>query len=247
MTPRSLSRKGPLLRRLGLALGLILLCCLATGGVAGAAPGDLTLAINSLDLSAYPQASFVLQLGGESASNLEDLGQGLGHAPGRWQDRPCRFASGGRRGCRRARADGAPDRRIRQHEGRGDQRPRQMPPLPSSTPCARPTAPRCKRSTLSFGLSRPSPTTRNALKASLAGLNPQKETALYDALIKALASFGSASSGQRSLRDTRFRWWRHGEHGHTRPGPGGRAFQRHPCLRDRAEEHRVRLATPGRA
>ena len=37
---------------------------------------------------------------------------------------------------------------------------------------------------------------KNALKASLAGLNPQKETALYDALIKALASFGSASSGQ---------------------------------------------------
>ena len=44
---------------------------------------------------------------------------------------------------------------------------------------------------------------KNALKASLAGLNPQKETALYDALIKALASFGSASSGRGSLRDTR--------------------------------------------
>ena len=39
---------------------------------------------------------------------------------------------------------------------------------------------------------------KDALKASLAGLNPQKETALYDALINAIASFGSGSgSGAR--------------------------------------------------
>ena len=59
-------------------------------------------------------------------------------------------------------------------------------------------APQLRRSTRQFRTLQTFTSDKNALKASLAGLNPQKETALYDALIKALASFGpSPKTGAR--------------------------------------------------
>ncbi len=73
MTPRSSKTRGALPRRLGLFFCLVVAGCLLAGGVAGAAQGDLTLGLGPLNLSNSPQASVVLQLGGEAAANIGDL------------------------------------------------------------------------------------------------------------------------------------------------------------------------------
>jgi tight adherence protein B len=178
-----------------LALALVLVCCLVTGGVADAAQQDLTLSVGTPDLSAYPEASFVLQLGGASAGQLPDLGKdsialeidgkpvpvdsvqvaGAGVAV------PVQTAllideSGSMKGDAIKAASGAAAAFIDA-----------MRPADSAA---------TEAFNVEFRTLQAFTSDKAALKTSLAKLNPQKETALYDALIKALASFGTATGGQ---------------------------------------------------
>jgi tight adherence protein B len=195
MTPPSHKRKSPLLRRLGLALGLILLCCLATSGVVDAAPGDLTLSISSLDLSAYPQASFVLQLGGGSASSLDDLGKDSVALQIDGKSTPLDSLQAAGAGI------AAPVQTVLLIDESGSMNGEAIKAA-SDAAAAFVDAMRPGDSAAveafneQFRTLQTFTSDKNVLKASLAGLSPQKETALYDALGKALASFGPASSGR---------------------------------------------------
>ena len=71
--PSSRRQRRPLARRLVLTFCLLVLGVLTSVAVAGAAGGGLSLVLSSLDLSAYPQISVALQMGGEQAVALGDV------------------------------------------------------------------------------------------------------------------------------------------------------------------------------
>ena len=193
MTPRSHRAGGRLLRRLGLVFGLILCCCLVTSGLAGAAQGDLTLAISSPDLSAYPT-------GLVRAATWRRIRARRG---------PLQELSGSKSTARPSPVDSlkaagagvaAPVQTVllidesRQHEGRGDCSGLGGGLHVHRRHAARRIPPRWRPLTSISGRCRLSER-HGALKASLDCLDPTKETALYDALVKALASFPPASHG----------------------------------------------------
>ncbi len=198
MTQRS-SRRRPtggtyrLLRRSGLGLAVLLLCLLAGGAMASAA-GDLTVAISSLDTEGYPQASVVVQLGGQASSDLQSLSKD----------------------AVTAQVDGA-DVTIDSVEaaGAGVALPVQTVLLIDQSGSMKGDAITAAAAAATsfidamregdtasvqafndgFATLQAFTSDKDALKKSLTGLAPANETALYDALAKAVASFGTASSG----------------------------------------------------
>ena len=195
MTPRLSKTRGSLPRRLGLFVCLVVAGCLLAGGVAGAAQSDLTLGLGPLDLSNSPQASVVLQLGGEAAANIGDLSKDSVtvqvdgktipvdslQAAGEGVAAPVETVllideSGSMKGEAVAAATDAASRFI------DAMRPGDLTSVQAFNE--------------EFRTLQTFTDDKDALKASLAQLEPKKETALYDAVIKAIASFGTAPSGR---------------------------------------------------
>jgi tight adherence protein B len=193
MTHRSSSRRGRLFRRLGLGLGLIILGCLATAAVAGAAPGDLTLALSSLDLSKYPQASVVLQLGGASALT-GDIGQDAVTVQVDGSTVPLSSIQAAGQGV------AIPIQTVLLIDESGSMKGEAITAASAAATSfidamREGDTAAVQAFNVQFRTLQSFTADKNALKASLSGLAPQKETALYDALIKALASFGTSSNG----------------------------------------------------
>lgn len=193
MTRRSCSRTGAFLRRTAVTLAVVALCALATATFAGAAPGDLTLAITSVDASA-PQATAQVQLGGPAAAGLGTLDKSAFSVRVDGVEVPLESAT--------AAGDGAP-------------LPVQVVLLiDESGSMKREAVAAAAAAARKFIASmRPDDTIaiqafnegfrtlqsftgdQAALEASLDKLAPGKETALYDALIKSLQSFGAGQPG----------------------------------------------------
>jgi tight adherence protein B len=194
MTRRSSSTKGRLRRLAGLVVGLALLCCLAVGGVALAAPGDLTLAIGPLDLAAPPQASFVLQLGGASALTAGDLTKDSVRLLVDGIEVPVdSFAPAGE-------GVAVPIQTVLLIDESGSMQGEAIAAASAAAAtfidAMRPGDTAATQAfNEEFRTLQDFTGDKEALKASLAGLDPRRETALYDALIKALASFGPDPSG----------------------------------------------------
>ena len=179
---------------IGFALALAVLCGSGTGAVAEAASGDLTLAITSLDLSAYPTVSIAVQLGGPLAPSLGTLTQDAFslHVDGS----PIQAGSVEEAGTGAA----LPVQTVLLIDESGSMKGEA---ITSAAVAARRFLAAMRpgdtaaiqafneefRSLHSFSGD------SAALTASLDGLKPQKETGLYDALLKCFASFGAASEG----------------------------------------------------
>ncbi len=195
-------RRHGLIALIVLALALTLFVVLSPATVVVAAPGDLTLTITGTDLSAFPMASVVVQLGGPLAAGLGTLGSDAFNikvdgtqvdaevteaAPG--TPLPVRTAllideSGSMKGEAVGAAAVAAQRFLETMR-------------PGDTVAV-------QAFNTSFRTLDAFSADRAALTDSLAGLAPQKETALYDALLQSLASFGattgdSAEAGSRYL------------------------------------------------
>ena len=176
---------------IGFALALAVLCGSGTGAVAEAAPGGLTLAITSLDLSAYPTASIAVQLGGPLAPSLGTLTQDAFslHVDGS----PIQAGSVEEAGTGAA----LPVQTVLLIDESGSMKGEA---ITSAAAAARRFLAAMRpgdtagiqafneefRSLQSFSGD------KAALTSVLDELKPQKETGLYDALLKSLASFGAA-------------------------------------------------------
>jgi tight adherence protein B len=166
-----------------------------TGGIAGAAQGDLTLGLGPLNLSNSPQASVVLQLGGEAAATVGDLSKDSVtvqidgkiipvdslQAAGEAVATPVETVllideSGSMKGEAIAAEAEAAAKFI------DAMRPGDLAAVQAFNE--------------EFRTLQTFTDDKEALKASLAQLDPKKETALYDAVIKAIASFGTTPSGR---------------------------------------------------
>jgi tight adherence protein B len=160
------------------------------------AQGELTITAGPPDLSAYPQSSFLLQLGGVAAATMGDLtkdavtlevdgrpvpvdtlrvaGEGIA-AP--IQTVLLIDESGSMKGEAIAAASQAASAFI------DSMRPADIAAIQAFND--------------QFRTLQTFTNDKNSLKASLAGLNPQKETSLYDAVIKAVSSFDSGPQAAR--------------------------------------------------
>jgi len=164
-------------------------------GIGWAAQNDLTLVINSLDLSAYPKAAITVQLGGEAAATLGDLGKEA-------------FA---------VRVDGrAVPVEALQVAGEAVSIPTQTLLLVDESGSMKGEAIQGAAAAAAAFIDAMRPQDRAAiqvfnegfrtlqdftgdkesLKKSLANLQPAKETALYDALLKSFLTLEASSSGQ---------------------------------------------------
>jgi tight adherence protein B len=184
---RARRRRLCVLAALAVALALPASVAHGVSVVASAAPGDLTLSITSTDLSAYPQTSAVVQLGGPLAARLGTLS---GDA----------FS---------VKVDGAPVQAEVTEAAPGTVLPVQTALLIDESGSMKGEATRAAAAAAQRFLEAMRSGDTAAVQAfnegfrtlhdftgeqgplsdSLGGLSPQKETALYDALLKSLASF----------------------------------------------------------
>jgi len=183
-------------RQIGTAVFLVLWAAALLGGIlaptATAANGDLTLSITSLDMAAYPSVSAGVQLGGPLASTLPTLTAEA-------------FS---------AQVDGSPVTVTAAAEAGTAALPVQTVLLidESGSMKGEAIASAAQAAGSFITMMRPGDTAavqafntdfrtlqtftddQTALTAALEGLQPRKETALYDALLKSYASFGAAST-----------------------------------------------------
>jgi tight adherence protein B len=180
--------------RLALLAGLVVAFLLGIGGLGLGLQSDLTLVINSLDLSSYPQATIGVQLGGEAAATLGDLDAGA-------------FA---------LQVDGRPVA-VDSVQAAGDvvNVPTQTVLLVDESGSMKGEAIQGAAAAAAAFIEAMRPEDRAAiqafnegfrtlagftgdqglLKASLAQLQPAKETALYDALLRAFETLEGAGPG----------------------------------------------------
>ena len=188
MTRQPSRRRRPLLRRLALTFCLLALGFLTAVAVASAAGGGLSLALSNLDLSAYPQVSVAMQMGGAQAAALGDVtrdeisvkvdgnqvpvdslktaGEGVALSV---QTVLLIDESGSMKGDAMTAASAAATTFI------DAMKPSDMAAVEAFNE--------------GFRLLQTFNGDTGALKASLSSLAPQKETALYDAVLKSIASF----------------------------------------------------------
>jgi len=188
MTRRPYKGRHSPLRRFALTLGLLVLGCLTTVAVASAAGGDLSLALSSLDMSAFPQVSVALQMGGGQAATLGDLSKEMISVKVDGNSVPVDSltTAGG--------SVAVPVQTVLLIDESGSMKGEAITAASAAATtfidAMRPEDTAAVQAfntefrTLQDFTSDPA-----ALKASLTALAPQKETALYDALLKGLASF----------------------------------------------------------
>jgi tight adherence protein B len=188
-------KRRPLLRRFILTLCLFALGCVVAAGLAGAAgaAGGLSLQLSNLDLAAYPQISVAMQMGGEQAASgdvkkdeisvrldgkvvpVDSLNTAGGSVAVPVQTLLLIDESGSMKGEAITAASGAATTFI--------------DAMRSGDTAAIEAFNTDFRSLQAFS------SDSGALKASLSSLAPQKETALYDAVAKALATFPEENTG----------------------------------------------------
>jgi tight adherence protein B len=182
------TKRRPLLKRLILTFCLLVVGFFTAATVAGAAGGGLSLVLSNLDMSAYPHVSVAMQMGGEQAAALGDVtkdeisikvdgtavpvdslktaGQGVAPAV---HTVLLIDASGSMKGAAITAASAAATTFV--------------DAMKTNDTAA------VEAFNVTFRVLQDFSGDTGALKASLGSLAPQKETALYDAVIKALASF----------------------------------------------------------
>ena len=194
MTPRWSSKKGAAGRAALLAC-LVALLVLTGAGFVRAAQSDLTLVINSFDLSAYPQASVVVQLGGDAAAATGELGKDAFTVE--IDGQPVTLGS--------VQAAGdvirVPTRTLLLVDESGSMKGEAIQGAAAAAAAfieaMRPQdAAAVQAFNEGFRTLQGFTSDKDRLKASLAQLAPAKETALYDALLKALDSVGGAAPGE---------------------------------------------------
>jgi tight adherence protein B len=190
---RTLRRSGPLLvllLLLGFVVGGAVSGLLGGGSSASAATGDLTLDMSSLDLSAYPKIALALQLGGPASGTLSDLTKDAVYVKLDGSVIPVDSLEPA------GTAVAIPLETVLLIDESGSMKGDAM--KAASTAAATfidAMRPEDKASVQSFnnGFRTLEPMTgdKQALKDSLSALNPQRDTLLYDAVLKSLASITS--------------------------------------------------------
>ncbi len=164
-------------------------------GSGSAAQADLTLVINSLDLSAYPKASLTVQLGGEAAAGLGELGKDGFTVQVDGKPVPVEAVQVA------GETVSVPTQTVLLIDESGSMRGEAVQGAAAAAAAFLEAMRPQDRAAIQafnegFRTLQGFTSDRELLKNALAGLQPAKETALYDALLKSFLAFEAPTTAQ---------------------------------------------------